>query len=142
MAYRLMRLQMAVADDASMSQLSFSRDAEMWQVRDLEVAAPTVRVGTADAEAAISLGTLTTAYGIAIFSDYPIKVRLNGASETQFILTSNNTPATNVGAPNPAQCFFACTAQVTSLRIAPIASAARTANVWICASGDPATAYV
>lgn len=140
--YRLIEAHVVTADDSNQSQITFNRTCSLTQTKDLEAASPTVRVAPADAEAAITLGTISTAYAIAIFSDYPILVRLNGPSSTQFTLTSSNVPATNVGAPLPANCCFIATCQVTSLRVAPITGASQTANVWICASGDPQSAYI
>lgn len=142
MAYRLFEVHAVVGDDSNLQQVAFDRTATIWQVADLEVAAPTFRVAPADAaDAQISLGTVAQGYCIALFSDYPIKLRVNSVSGTQLTLTSSNVPATNVGAPLPAKCFYATTALINSLFVSPIASAAQTANVWLLVTGDPTNAY-
>lgn len=141
MAYRLFEISAIVASDSNQTDAS-SASAVLSKTVDNETCDVRIRVAPADAEAAITLGTLTTAYGIMVFSDYPILVRPNGASATQFTTTSCNVPATNVGAPLPYSCFFGGTFQCTSLRVAPISGAAQTANVRIIASGDPTSSYV
>ena len=139
---RIFEIRAVVADDSNMQQVAFDRIAVLTQTKDLESASPTIRVAPADSDTSIGLGTITAGYGVAVFSDYPIKVRFNGSSATQFTLTSNNVPATNVGAPLPAQCFIGGTFNVTSVYVAPITGAAQTANVWIACTGDPTSAYV
>lgn len=141
MAYRLFEIHTVVGDDSNLQQKAFDRTATLTQVNDLEVAAPTIRVAPADADTQIVLGTISQGYSIAVYSDYPVKVRFNGNTATQFTLTSNNVAATNVGAPLPAECFIGGTFLVSSLYVAPITSAAQTANVWIVCTGDPANAY-
>lgn len=142
MAYRLFQLSATVGDDSNLQQKAFDRTATLTQVNDLEVANPTIRVAPADSDTQISLGTIAQGYAIAVFSDYPVKVRFNGNTSTQFTLTSNGATQTNVGAPLPAQCFIAGTFLVTSLYVAPISSAAQTATVWVVCTGDPTSAYV
>lgn len=141
MAFRAFTVEVVIADDSNLNNVSFRRKATAFQTKDLEAAAPTVRIAPADSEATISIGTVTTGYAVAIFADYPVKVRLNGAAETQFTMRSNNVAAVNVGAPLPAQCVFIANIDVTSIRLTPIASAAQTANVWIAVTGDPTSAY-
>lgn len=141
MAYRLFQLTATVGDDSNLQNKAFDRTATLVQVADLEVAPPTIRVAPADSDTQIQLGTITQGYAIAVFSDYPIKVRFNGNTATQLTLTSNGVSPTNVGAPLPAQCFVAGTFLVSSLYVAPISSAAQTATVWVVCTGDPANAY-
>lgn len=141
MAYRLFEIRAVVADDSNMQQIAFERTGTFEQTKDLIVAPATIRVAAGAAETAITLGTLTTGYAWMVFSDYPIMIRLNGPSATQFTMTSNILQPVNVGAPTPATCFFGGTVQITSLRVAPITSPSQTANVWLVATGDPTNAY-
>lgn len=142
MAYREFQVSVVVADDSNKSSKSFDRQAYIYQVKDLETVGPTIRVQPADAEVQVSLGTITTGYAFAIFADYPIRVRINGASATQFIMHSNNVPATNTGAPLPPQCVFMGNVEITSIYVQPIVNAQQTANVWLSVTGDPASVYV
>ena len=139
--YRLMKLSVIAADDSNVQQVAFDRSAAIWKTADLEVAAPTIRVAPADSQVQVTLGSISNGKFIAIFADYPIMFRLNGSSATQFTFTTANVPATNVGAPLPAQCAMAGNFNITSLYVQPIASAAQTANVWICCAGDPTNDY-
>lgn len=141
MAYRLFEVRAVVADDQTMMNKSFDRSAMIWQSKDLEAVAPTIRVGASDSEATISLGTITTGYAFCIFSDYPILVRLNGSSATQFTMHTNSVPVVNTGAPVPPQCVFMGNIEVSSIRVSPITGAAQTANVWLAVTGDPTNAY-
>lgn len=141
MAYRLIELHAVVADDSNQANKSFDRTATIWQTLDLETASPSLRVAPGDVEASIALGTIAQGYAVVVMADYPIRVRFNGPSATQFTLTSNNVPAQNVGAPLPANCVFAATMLVTSLYVQPITSAAQTANVWLTVTGDPSNPY-
>lgn len=141
MAYRLFEIHTAVGDDSTLSNELFDRFATLEQTNDLIGAPATARIAPAAAEVTIGLGTLVQGYAIAIYSDYPVLIRLNGAGATQYQMTSSNPPVTNVGAPLPAACCFVATILVSSVRIAPIASAAQTANVWLVATGDPASVY-
>ena len=140
--YRSTRLYHVVADDSSLTQPVFGpREMSAYQTKDLEVFSTTVRVGPSDAETTIAIAPVTTGYSIVLMSDYPVRVRLNGAAATQFTLLSNNVAATNVGAPLPDQCYLAMTGTVTELRLQPIASAASTANVKVVITGDPNSSY-
>lgn len=142
MAYREFQVSVTVADDSNKSSVSFDRTAFIYQTRDLEAVSPTFRVAPADTEALISLGTITTGYAFALYSDYPIMVRLNGVSSTQFTMHSNGVPATNSGAPLPPQCVFMGNIEISSIRVAPITGAGQTANCWLVVTGDPQSAYV
>lgn len=142
MAFRQIEARTVVADDSNQQQVSFDRSVSLKRTEDNEVYVGTLRIGAADSEATIALGTITTGYAISLYSDYPIRVRLNGASETQFVMTSSNTPVTNFGAPAPSNCCFVATVQVTSLRLQPINDAAQTATVHVAVTGDPTSAYV
>src|SRR5262245_40456653 len=139
--YRRMDLKVVVADDSNLEQVIFERSATIWKTLDLESVSPTLRVAPADGDTQVSLGAVTSGKFVALFSDYPIRFRINGAGATQFIMSSANVPATNVGAPLPAQCAFAGNLDVTSVYVQPIASAAQTANVWIVVCGDPTNNY-
>jgi len=143
MAYREFQVSVTVADDSNKSSVSFDRQAFIYQTKDLEAGGPPViRIGPADAEAQVSIAPVTTAYGVAVMSDYPVRLRFNSPSGTQFIMHTNSVPATNSGAPYPPQCCFIATAEITSIYVQPIANAARVATVWLTAVGDPESAYV
>ncbi len=133
---------MQVADDSNLDQLSVDRAATLYQTADNKSVSILYRVGPSDAETQITIPGITTPYFLAVLSDYPVRVRLNGNSATQFTLVSNGAQATNVGAPLPDQCVFMMTGLVTSIYLQPIASAAQTANVKIILTGDPVSAYV
>lgn len=139
--YRLIQVRAVVADDGNLFGKTFDRSATLFQTRDLEATAPALRVAPGAAEAQVNLGALSTGYAIALFADYPVKVRLNGPSATQFTLRSNSTPPVNQGAPLPPQCVFVATMDVSSLYVEPIASATQTASVWLVVTGDPTNSY-
>lgn len=141
MAYREFQVSVTVADDSNKSAVSFDRSAFVYQTKDLESVTQSFRVAPADAEFQVSMGQVGTAYGWALYCDYPVLVRLNGVSATQFTMHTNNVPATNSGAPLPPQCVAINNFEITSIRVAPISGAAQTANCWFVATGDPANAY-
>lgn len=141
MAYRLFEASAVVASDSSQTDASMV-SASLTKTVDNETVDLKIRVGAADSDTQVTLGTLTTAYALAVFSDYPIRIRVNGSSATQLTLTSCNVPAFNAGAPLPPNCVYMTTAQVTSLYVQPISAAERTANVRVIASGDPTSSYV
>lgn len=142
MAYRTATLNFKAGDSSSLDAVLFDRLSTFYQTKDLETFSTFVRIGTADAETTIAIAPVTTGYFIALFSDYPIKVRLNGASETQFTMKSNNVTPVSTGAPAPDQCVLLFTGTITAVRLEPISGAAQTANVKIFISGDPANSYV
>jgi len=139
--YRRMDLKVVVADDSNLEQIVFERSATIWKTLDLETVSPTLRIAPTDGDTQISLGSITNGKFIALFADYPIRFRMNGAGATQYTMSLANVPATNLGAPLPAQCAFAGNLNITSLYIQPIASAAQTANVWVVICGDPLSDY-
>ena len=142
MAYRLVEVHAVVGDDSNLQQVAFDRTATVWQTADLEVAPLTFRVAPADAaDVSIPLGTIAQGYAIHLFSDYPILVRFNSNTGTQFTLTSSNTPATNVGAPLPDSCYIGGNFKVTALYVSPISGASQTATCRVVCTGDPANAY-
>lgn len=141
MAYREFQVSVVVADDSTKSSKSFDRQAYIYQTKDLESVSPTIRVLPGDSEAQISLGTISLGYAFSILTDYPIRVRLNGASATQFVMHTNGVPVVNTGAPLPPQCVFMGNIEVSRIDVQPIVGAERVANVWICVTGDPANAY-
>ena len=141
MAYRTTSVRTIVADDSSLDQVDYDRDSTIWQTKDLQVIHPTIRIAPGAAEGPVSLGAITQGYFVDIRSDYPIMLRLNGVSATQFTMATNNTAPTNLGAPLPDQCVFIATVKLTSLYLAPIAGATQTANVRICITADPLNAY-
>lgn len=140
--YRSATVQVTTGDDSNLTQKGFDRKATFYQTKDQEEFSTVRRVAPADSEATVSIAPVTTGYFIGLYSDYPVKVRINGASATQFTMRSNNVSAVNVGAPLPDQCCFVATMEVTELRLEPIASASQTANVRIVITGDPTSAYV
>lgn len=139
--YRLLEVRCVTADDSSLSGKTFDRTAVLSKTLDLEGAAPTLRVAPGDSDTQVILGTVASGKMIAVYADYPIKVRFNGSSATQFTLNTSNVPVVNNGAPLPPCCFIGGTFNVTSLYVAPITSAAQTANVWVCVAGDPLDDY-
>ncbi len=141
MAYRVTQIHTIVADDSNLNGVEYDRDGSFYQVNDLQVYSTKKRVQSTDAEVQVPLGPITNGYFIEIRSDYPILVRLNGSTATQFTLKSNNTAPTNVGAQPPDQCLFAATLAVTSLYLAPISGAQTTANVKVVVTGDPSNTY-
>ncbi len=141
MAFRTATVEVIAADDSDLDQVTWQRKATFYQTKDNEVFSATVRVGTSDAEAAISIAPVTAGYFFCLMSDYPVRVRLNGAAATQFTLRSNSAAATNYGAPLPDNCCMMVSGAVTEVRLEPIASATQTANVKILVTGDPTNAY-
>ena len=137
-----MDLKVVVADDSNLEQIVFQRSATIWKTLDLETVTPTLRIAPADGDTQISLGSITNGKFIALFADYPIRFRINGAGATQYTMSTANVQATNLGAPLPAQCAFAGNLNIASLYIQPISAAAQTANVWLVVSGDPVSDYI
>lgn len=142
MAFRTTTVRTVIADDATLDQVDYDRDATVYQVKDLQVFHTVKRIAPGVAEAQVPIAPITTGYFIDIRSDYPVMVRLNGVGATQFTLTSNSVSPTNLGAPLPDQCVFVANMQVTSIYLQPISGAGQTANVRIAITGDPQSAYV
>jgi len=142
--YRSIEASVIVAEDSNVEEgdITARRKIVAYQTKDLFACNKKLRVAPADAEAQVTLSPVTTGYFWAIFSDYPVKYRINGSTATQHTMRSNNTSNVNVGAPLPPQCIACGTSEVTSIYIAPIASAAQTANVNVIVTGDPASSYV
>lgn len=141
MAYRQVACEVVVADDSSQDQIVFRRKATAFQTADNEAFNTVVRVVPAAVEAQIAIAPVSTGYFVALYSDYPVKVRFNSAGGTQFVMSPSSVSPTYLGAPTPDQCVFVATAQITSLYLEPIASATTTANVRIVVTGDPSNAY-
>lgn len=140
--YRETTITTGLFDDVNQTRAYYGPSTlAVTQTLDKEGFSKLVRVGASDAEAAVDITPLTTAYYIELRSDYPVLVRINGSSATQFTLIGQNTTVKNVGAPVPDKCFFAATMTVTSVRLAPITAASTTANVTLILSGDPTSAY-
>jgi hypothetical protein len=142
MAYRTTQVRTIIADDATLDQVDYDRQTTVYQTKDLQVFHTVKRVAPADAEAQVPIAPVTSGYFVDIRSDYPVQVRINGASATQFTLRSNGVSPVNLGAPLPDQCVFVATMAVTRIDIAPISGAQQTATVRIAVSGDPTSAYV
>jgi hypothetical protein len=142
MAYRTTQVRTIIADDATLDQVDYDRQSTVYQTKDLQVFHTVKRVAPADAETQVSIAPVTTGYFLDIRSDYPVLVRINGVSATQFTLKSNGVSPTNLGAPLPDQCVFVGTMTVTRIDIAPISGATQTANVKIAVSGDPQSSYI
>lgn len=140
--YRATTVQVDAGDDSNLIQKTFGRKAVFTQTKDQESASPVVRIAPADAEALVSIAPVTTGYFAAIFSDYPIRVRFNSPTGTQFTMRSNGVSPTSIGAPLPDQCVLVMPCEVTAIYLAPIPAAAQTANVRICVTGDPTSSYV
>ena len=142
MSYRLLEMRARVGDDSSLDPASFDVSCALSKSLDLEECCPKLRVGPADSQAQVSLGTITQGYAVAVFSDYPVIVRFNGSGGTALQLTSCNVSAVSYGAPLPYNCALVMTAKVTSVWLEPISGATQTANVRIAVTGDPVSAYV
>jgi len=140
--YRTTTIQVQAGDDSNLQSKLFDRAATFFQTKDLETASVMLRVAPGAADAAVSLAPVSTAYFVAIFSDYPVMYRLGASNATQQTMVSNGQPVVNNGAPAPDQCCLISTSLVSSLYIQPIAGAAQTANVRIFVSGDPASSYI
>jgi len=141
--YSYFKVEVGAASDSSLYDPVFGpRKVFLEQTKDQQDFVTVIRVGPAAAEAIVPMAPVVNGYRIYVASDYPVKLRLNGVSATQYILTSNNVAATNVGAPLPDACIFIATCSITSVYLAPITSAAQTANVKIFISGDPISAYI
>jgi len=142
MPYRSITAKVVASVDSSLTQPIFG-PVEMTAYQTLDCKADPIytQVAPSASEAALSLN-VTTGYFVAIMSDYPVLVRLNGVSSTQFTMHSNNARAVNAGSPLPFQCCFIANIEVTSIRLAPISGAAQTANVAVLVTGDPISAYV
>jgi hypothetical protein len=140
--YRYVKAEVGAAADSSLNDPVFGPlKIVADQTLDNESFATTIRVAPSASEAQVAIAPVTTGYFFALFSDYPVKVRLNGAMATQFTLKSNNVAAVSVGAPLPPQCCFMFNGEVTSVYLEPISSAAQTATVRIFVSGDPTSSY-
>jgi hypothetical protein len=142
MAYRTTSVRTVIADDSTLDQVDYDRDATVYQSKDLQVFHSTKRVAPGDAESQVSIAPVTNGYFVDIRSDYPVMIRLNGVSATQLTMKSNGVPPVNLGAPLPDQCVFIANVLVTRIDIAPIAGATQTATVRIAVSGDPQNSYV
>ena len=141
MAYRMTTIATVVADDSELGRKYYDGKAQVYQTLDQKVVTKVVRVGTGDAEAAVDITPITSGKCIQVLSDYPIKLRLNGAAETQFVGIGQGVKVTNQGSPVPDKCIFYLTCNVTSVRLAPITSATQTANVTVIVTGDPISDY-
>lgn len=140
--FRSLIVEHVIADDSTLKQPVFGpRKASMYQTRDLEVFSTVIRVGPSDSDTQVAIAPVTTGYNLVMYSDYPIRFRVNGSGATQFTMRSNNVAPVNQGAPLPDQCVVVMPVEVTSLYVQPIASAAQTANVRIAITGDPTSAY-
>ncbi len=142
MPYRYSKAEIGVAYDSTLSYpitgpLKFYAD----QTKDLQSAEAFVRIAPGASEAQVSIAPVTNGYWICVLSDYPVLVRLNGVSATQYTMRGNNVAATNVGAPLPDQCVFLATIAVTSVYLAPISGAVQTANCKVIVTGDPLNPY-
>lgn len=142
MAYRETIVTTTVSDDFQQTRSYYGPSTcAITQTLDKEVVTKLVRVAPADAEAVVDITPLATAYYLEIRSDYPVMLRINGSSATQFTLIGQNATVTNVGAPVPDKVVVVFPATVTSVRLAPITSASQTANVTVICTGDPVSAY-
>lgn len=140
--WRQLSVEVGVSVDSSFTSPLFGpAKVVCYQQKDNQEFHTRATVAPGATETAIAIAPVTQGYFFCLFSDYPVLVRLNGPSATQFTLNTNNVAATNVGSPLPNQCCLILTGQVSSVRLAPIASAQQTANVTIVVTGDPTNAY-
>jgi hypothetical protein len=141
-AYRKTVVHTMIGDDSNLSQVDYDRTAILDQSQDQQVFHTSKTVNPADAEALLPIAPVVSGYYVEIRSDYPIMVRLNGVSATQYTMKSNNVQPVNVGAPTPDRCIFVATVACTSIYLAPIAGATQAAKVKVACVGDPISAYV
>ncbi len=142
MAYRTTTVRTVIADDSTLDQVDYDRSSNVYQAKDLIVFHTTMRVAVGASEVLVPIAPVTQGYFLDIRSDYPVMVRLNDVSGTQFTMATNNSSPVNLGAPLPDQCVFVANIKISSIRIEPIAGATQTATVRIAVSGDPQSAYV
>lgn len=142
MAYRKTVLHSMCGDDSNLSNLDWDRTAVVDQTQDLQVFHTSKTVGPADAEAIVPIAPVVNGYYIEVRSDYPVLLRINGVSATQYQMTSNNVQAVNVGSPIPDKCIYTATIRVTSLYLAPITGAQQAAKVKVLVTGDPTSSYI
>lgn len=138
--YREMSVAINTGNDSNQAAMNPSRKVLVTQDADQEEFRKTVFLGAAASETTIDTG-IANIKSLIIMADYPIRYRLNGAAETQFVLNENDVANIACGQAPLDVCFFAATANFTELRIQPITDAAQTARVTIIATGDPATDY-
>ena len=142
MPHRLLKLSVTGATDPTLSQLIFGPAAiDAYQNLDNTFFSGRKVVNSTDAEAQLVLGPVANAYFLAVLSDYPVLVRLNSPTGTQFTLKAQKVPAVNVGSAPPIKCAFVLTGLVTALYLAPIPGATGVANVLVFATGDPSASY-
>lgn len=141
MAYRRTVLHTQVGDDSNLANLDFDRRAVLDQSQDQQVFHTTKTVSPSDAEVQVTIAPVTVGYFVEVRSDYPIMLRINGNTATQFIMKSNNVQPVNVGAPTPDRCVFSATISCTSIYLAPIVGALQAAKVKIVVTGDPVNSY-
>jgi hypothetical protein len=140
--YRYLKAETGVSADSTLTAPVFGPLKMVAdQVQDLQEFSTTVRIVPGASEAPVAIAPVVNGYFIAVFSDYPVMVRLNGPSATQFTMKSNNVPIVNFGSPSPNMCIFMMTGTVTSLYLAPISGSQVTANVKVTVTGDPTNVY-
>lgn len=136
--FRETRIILQTGDDAG--TLARLLDQTLDQALDLKQALAQVSVNPSDTEFAIATN-ISNVYNCTIASSYPILVRFNGDSATQFQLTSNSVAEQNIGSTPVYTCVAVLPFKITSLKLAPIAGATQVAQVKIIMTGDPAVAY-
>jgi len=142
MAYRYTRVEVGVAPDSSMASPDFGpARIAIEQTADRRVSSTTREVAPNSAEALVSIAPVTNGYFFALFSDYPVQVRLNDIAGTQFTLKTNGRAVVNVGTPQPECCAFLITGTVTAVYLEPIPGATTSARVRMVVTGDPTDAY-
>lgn len=141
MSYRKRRLDITVATDASLTQVFADYEKVVGeQTNDNAVFNRVYQVGPADQELLIPSG-ITNAYSVTVLSDYPVRLRMNSSSGSQFTMKSAYVGLPNVYSAKPYSCVFTADMLVTSLYIAPISGSAQTANVAVLLTGDPSAPY-
>lgn len=140
--YRLLEARLRMGTDSTLDDLDADIRIALSQAKDRESCNKRLLVAPADSQVEVTIAPVTTGYFYLVAADYPILLRINGSTATQLTGHSNNVAAVNVGAPLPIQYLSMGTVEVTSLWVAPISGASRTANVRVLVSGDPESAYV
>ncbi len=131
-----------VATDVNQTEVLYGPNTvATTQNLDQELVVKRIPLSSSASETTVDITPLTTAKRAWITSDYPFRLRLNGASETQFVINADNGTVTNVGAALPARIAFHIPFNITAVRVQPVSGAGATANITIVLAGDPSSDY-
>lgn len=142
MAYRTTQVRTIVADDQTLDQIDYDRDATFYQTKDLVVYHGTTRVLPGATQALVPITPIVAGYYGEIRTDYPVLVRFNDIAGTQFRMRTNGATPVNLGFPAPDMCVLTMPADITAVYLQAIPGATQTATVKILVTGDPQNSYV